>query len=340
MLKILIGNISDTECRAFIDTHKDFIKELIDPPGEIKHLKNPKTFLYEIVSNKRNGIDVDKMDYFSRDCYHLGIESNFNCGRFFKFARVCVCDGEMQICMRDKEVGHIYDLYHTRSNIHHKACQHKVVSAIDTMIVDALLLADEALNISGSVSEPIEYRKLKDVIYQDILHCEKIKFNTEYVDDINKAQKILERIESRNLYKCIYDCRLKDKNPDCENKNQRKRKHENELEHDLQQEYEELPQVEKKNFAVRIINLASGKKGEDPIKHMKFYSKQHPCTAKKLKRKEVSQLLPNVFSETVLQIFCKNSETSGNMQEFRASDGFQNMMKEWCEKNHYEMVSE
>ncbi|KAG5836002.1 hypothetical protein ANANG_G00249980, partial [Anguilla anguilla] len=34
MLEMLIGNISDTECRAFIDTHKDFIKELIDPRGE------------------------------------------------------------------------------------------------------------------------------------------------------------------------------------------------------------------------------------------------------------------------------------------------------------------
>ncbi|KAG5836003.1 hypothetical protein ANANG_G00249990 [Anguilla anguilla] len=80
------------------------------------------------------------MDYFARDCYHLGIESNFNCKRFFKFARVCLADDEdesedrtMQICMRDKEVGHIYDLYQTRNNIHQKACQHKVVSAIDTM---------------------------------------------------------------------------------------------------------------------------------------------------------------------------------------------------------------
>ena len=32
----------------------------------------------QIVTNKRNGIDVNKWDYFARDCYHLGITSIFD----------------------------------------------------------------------------------------------------------------------------------------------------------------------------------------------------------------------------------------------------------------------
>lgn len=32
-----------------------------------------KLFLYEIVANGRNGMDVDKWDFFARDCLHLGI---------------------------------------------------------------------------------------------------------------------------------------------------------------------------------------------------------------------------------------------------------------------------
>ncbi|GAB1287127.1 Deoxynucleoside triphosphate triphosphohydrolase SAMHD1 [Apodemus speciosus] len=83
-----------------------------------------KSFLYEIVANKRNGIDVDKWDYFARvslcspccpgsscvnqgslklgdlpasasgvmglkHCHHLGIQNNFDYKRFIKFARVC-----------------------------------------------------------------------------------------------------------------------------------------------------------------------------------------------------------------------------------------------------------
>ncbi|XP_049326797.1 deoxynucleoside triphosphate triphosphohydrolase SAMHD1-like [Astyanax mexicanus] len=33
-----------------------------------------KSYLYQIVNNQTTGIDVDKMDYFSRDCHHLGIK--------------------------------------------------------------------------------------------------------------------------------------------------------------------------------------------------------------------------------------------------------------------------
>ena len=32
----------------------------------------------QIVANKKNGIDVDKWDYFSRDCHHLGITISFD----------------------------------------------------------------------------------------------------------------------------------------------------------------------------------------------------------------------------------------------------------------------
>lgn len=60
-----------------------------------------KTFK-QIVSNKRNSIDVDKWDYFARDCHHLGIKNNFDHMRFMKFARAIQVGNEWQICIRDK----------------------------------------------------------------------------------------------------------------------------------------------------------------------------------------------------------------------------------------------
>lgn len=35
-------------------------------------------FLFDIVSNKRNSLDVDKLDYINRDCYFLGVRKSFN----------------------------------------------------------------------------------------------------------------------------------------------------------------------------------------------------------------------------------------------------------------------
>ena len=34
--------------------------------------------MLQIVANKRNGIDVDKWDYFAQDCHCLGIPNNFD----------------------------------------------------------------------------------------------------------------------------------------------------------------------------------------------------------------------------------------------------------------------
>eukprot|EP00057_Strongylocentrotus_purpuratus_P032655 XP_788388.3 PREDICTED: deoxynucleoside triphosphate triphosphohydrolase SAMHD1 [Strongylocentrotus purpuratus] len=92
-----------------------------------------KSFLYEIVANKRNGIDVDKWDYFARDCYNLGIANSFDHKRYMKFARVIQVEGEKQICSRDKEIGNLYDMFHTRNTLHRRAYQHKVNKIIETM---------------------------------------------------------------------------------------------------------------------------------------------------------------------------------------------------------------
>ncbi|XP_051994015.1 deoxynucleoside triphosphate triphosphohydrolase SAMHD1-like [Xyrauchen texanus] len=75
------------------DEDLPFIEELIQgvdsSAGEWSARGRPehKSFLYEIVANKRNGIDVDKWDYFARDCHHLGIGNSFDHQRLLKFAR-------------------------------------------------------------------------------------------------------------------------------------------------------------------------------------------------------------------------------------------------------------
>lgn len=44
--------------------------------------------MYDIVSNARNGMDVDKFDYIMRDCYSTGTLAGINVKLLMKEARV------------------------------------------------------------------------------------------------------------------------------------------------------------------------------------------------------------------------------------------------------------
>ena len=70
---------------------------------------NERRFLYQIVANEENGVDVDKWDYFARDSHYLGIGQRFDHIRIIKDEmRVCKCKRNetdkqtWQICFRDK----------------------------------------------------------------------------------------------------------------------------------------------------------------------------------------------------------------------------------------------
>ncbi|XP_035996144.1 deoxynucleoside triphosphate triphosphohydrolase SAMHD1-like [Fundulus heteroclitus] len=134
----------------------DFIKKLINTEyvSETEELLRghfqDRSFLYEIVANKRNGIDVDKWDYFARDCHYLGIKNSFDYRRLILCARVCEVEGRTEICFRDKEVFNLYDMFYTRFCLHKRACQHKVARAVEWMITDAFLKAYKHIKIRAS----------------------------------------------------------------------------------------------------------------------------------------------------------------------------------------------
>ena len=63
-------------------------------------------FPLQIVANKTSKIDVDKMDYFARDCHGLGMKSDFDHLRYIQTCRVMIVDDagiqRSSICIREK----------------------------------------------------------------------------------------------------------------------------------------------------------------------------------------------------------------------------------------------
>ncbi|XP_043984803.1 deoxynucleoside triphosphate triphosphohydrolase SAMHD1-like [Gambusia affinis] len=278
-----------------------FIRELIDPPKIAKwpHHGRPKekAFLYEVVSNTRNKIDVDKWEYFARDCHQLGIQNNFDCHRLIKFARVCKVDGMNQICYRDKEVFNLYNMFYTRFSLHKRAYQHKVGNNIEWMITDAFLKADKHFKIEGkevrrgirkkctlskAIDDMVAYTKLTDAVFYEILNSSSVR--------LQEARKILERIMQRNLYVCLGEF-SSDKSLD-EMKNQWE---------------EHLKGGNPDDYVVELVKYNYGMNEEDPINHVRFYKKQKPNEANPIDRAEVSLLLPERFEEKKFRIYTKRT---------------------------------
>ncbi|XP_072099898.1 deoxynucleoside triphosphate triphosphohydrolase SAMHD1-like [Mobula birostris] len=291
-----------------------FIKEMIQGVGDnckapewpYKGRLQEKGFLYEIVANKKTGIDVDKWDYFARDCHHLGIRNNFDFQRFLKFARVYEVEKKKVICTRDKEVADLYNMFHTRNTLHRRAYQHRVVNIIESMITEAMMLADPHILISGSggkqfkmstaIADMEAYTKLTDSIFERILNSSDA--------ELQEAREILSNVVCRKLYKWIgqtqpaADTTIKKDEFD-------------KLADQLVAATPSTPvevTLRAEDIIVNVVQMDYGMKGKNPVNKVRFYCKNNPNETVKINKKQVSHLLPERFAEQLIQVHCKRPD--------------------------------
>ncbi|XP_034551820.1 deoxynucleoside triphosphate triphosphohydrolase SAMHD1 [Notolabrus celidotus] len=335
--------VEDNNLRPVMEQHGlvlpedlDFIKEQIAGPldnkpaqGKWRYKGRPedKSFLYEIVANKRNGIDVDKWDYFARDCYHLGIQNNFDHRRFLKFARVCDVDGQKHICTRDKEVGNLYDMFHTRNCLHRRAYQHKVGNIIEMMITEAFLKADKHIQVEGSkgkmftlstaIDDMVAYTKLTDHVFEQILNSSS--------SELAEARQILHNIVCRRLYKCLGQTQADKPIIVSQDKI-------HSWEADLATSIPENnpPDIclQPEDFVVNVINLDYGMKEKNPINNVQFYCKDDPDKAIRIRKNQVSKLLPEKFAEQLIRVHFKKTDE-------RSLEAAKKQFVQWCMDNNF-----
>ncbi|XP_024538325.1 deoxynucleoside triphosphate triphosphohydrolase SAMHD1 homolog [Selaginella moellendorffii] len=144
---------------------------------------NEKTFLFDIVANGRNSIDVDKFDYILRDSRACGITSNFTLGRLMD--NIKVIDNE--ICYLATDAMEVWNLFRTRADLFRKIYTHRKVKALELMLADVLVLSDDYLGISAGVFDPEQFWKMDDSLLKAI--------ETSDVDELKEARELVWRMK-------------------------------------------------------------------------------------------------------------------------------------------------
>lgn len=106
----------------------DLILSLVNPPEN-------SSWYQQIVCNNVSSLDVDKLDYIQRDCYHLGMEySGINTSRIMKCCRVI----DNQLCFSYKLRYDIFSVFYTRYRLHKQVYNHHAVVAFELTISEYL----------------------------------------------------------------------------------------------------------------------------------------------------------------------------------------------------------
>ena len=170
----------------FNDQEIKFIQNLIDPKID------NKGFIYQIVANKKNGLDCDKFDYLSRDTYNIGLNYSIDFSRLIKYAKVI----DNEICFPKKCYSDILDLYYTRYKLFKQVYTHPVVRGIEFTLLNILNSDTDLVNNIDSYLENLS----KFLVLTD-----------NYIYSIQNASDIIYNLNSRKFYKLIKEVQsLKD----------------------------------------------------------------------------------------------------------------------------------
>uniref|UniRef100_A0A4W5R299 SAM domain and HD domain 1 n=1 Tax=Hucho hucho TaxID=62062 RepID=A0A4W5R299_9TELE len=192
-------------------------------------------------------------------------------------------------------------------------------------ITEAFVKAEPHIQIQGSegkmftistaINDMEAYTKLTDHLFEQILYSSS--------SELAEARDILQNITCRNLYKNVGQTQAKKR---VEVSQEQLLKWASEVatcrpESDLQG-----VTLEPGDFV--IINMDWGMKEKNPINNMHFYCKNTPTRTTRISRNQVSQMLPDRFSEQLIRVYFKKRD------EKTVEAAKINFVK-WCMDNNF-----
>lgn len=156
-----------------------------------------RRWMFEIVANKRNSFDVDKLDYLCRDDYHCGLnqlqghQDYTNYKIIFDSSRII----DNKLAYDVKRMNILNMVFEKRFENFRAIYHHKAAQQIDLMFQDILVKADPKFNFLDCLHKPEKYIHLTDNIIQRIQRSDDPR--------LNESKEIISRVQTRDLYKFV-----------------------------------------------------------------------------------------------------------------------------------------
>ena len=150
LLKYIINKYNIDLSEEQIQVIGDLINPKISNYDNWKEEYKVGEWIFQIVSNPINSIDVDKFDYLLRDIKATGFKFGFNYDRLIEDSKII----NNNICYSTHCYEDIYYMFFIRYRLNKLVYNHKSVKAIEILAVKILLELEKIYNISNYILYP------------------------------------------------------------------------------------------------------------------------------------------------------------------------------------------
>lgn len=286
-----------------------------------------REWLYDVVSNRHNGIDVDKMDYFVRDAKRTIVQDGIM-DPIIDDAIVALSDcnqnncprcnhGERHymICYAEKRLKAVSTFFTNRFDLHEQVYQHKTTSGSSRMIVDILRLAEPYFRIDGkplslSVLNAETFYKCDDEILT------RIEADTN--PRLKPAQDLIQRYKARDCYRIageiVLDVRQEQDRVLWKRANKNPQEIVQEI-WEIEGRHEDDTTLELEDIVVETSYLHEGQKCQNPLKAVRFVNRvdlksytyeSSELTAHHVNLQKHPNLLKEAYDKHCLRVYARD----------------------------------
>ncbi|XP_020081633.1 deoxynucleoside triphosphate triphosphohydrolase SAMHD1 homolog isoform X2 [Ananas comosus] len=197
-----------------------------------------------------------------------------------------------EICYPAKEYLTIHKLFATRADLHRTVYTHAKVKAVELMLVDALLKANDYLQISSCSLDPAEFWKLDDTLLKTIEIADSKK--------LQESRDIIRRIRRRDLYQFCNEYAVpKDK-----------------IEHFKDIAPQDIiccqaaggVQLKEEDVAVSNVKIDLTRGRDNPIESINFFKDYDSDKKFSISDDRISCLLPTCYQDRIVRVYAKKPE--------------------------------